>query len=594
MAGRFSVEAVFKAVDRITAPINRMQNRLGKFTRAASRDLYRINRQVDRMVGGLKKVAIAGTAAMALTGAAMADVIGTGADFEQTMVSAAVKFPGEIRKGSEAFKQLEDTARRVGGTTEFTATQAANGLNYLAMAGFNAEQSIAALPGLVNLATAGQVDLATASDIATDSLGAFNLMTKDAAQLQTNLARVSDVLALTSVRANTDIETMFEAIKDGAPVATAAGASVETIATMIGTMANAGIKGTRAGTALKNIFLSLSAPGSAAAKVMQRLHVKTTDASNGVRDAIAVFQDFTRATAELPEAQKMQAFDAIFGKIPIAAAINLTNAADSMVDFRKELEAGTGTTEKMASVMRDTLQGRLKSLSSAIESVKLRLFGMTSGPLSDVVDRMVAWTRANEDFIATKIGDVILSIVNNFDEIVATLKKIGVGLAIFMGLSAILKTFIAVMTAVNLVMALNPVGLIVLGVVALIAAFTALVVWVDDVAGSFDKLPGIIRVILAPLELLIKAIKFVKDNWGAVSGAASALGSFLGFGGGSDTQQATAAPQMVSPQERTARSVEESRTTSTSEVTIKDQTGRAEVTQGRLGPGLQLTHTGAF
>ncbi len=597
MARRFSVEAIFKAVDKVTAPVTRMQNRVGKLTRSMRNNFDKLNRSVNKFGQGIKKGAIVATAALALTSGAMANVIMTGAEFEQTLVSAAAKFPGEIRKGTEAFKQLEDAARKTGATTEFTATQSAQALNFLAMAGFNAEQSVSALPGVVDLATAASVDLATATDVATDSLGAFGLMTKDATKLGVNLARVNDVIAKTTTTANTTVETLFETIKDGAPVATSAGASLETFAALAGELANAGIKGTRAGTTLKNMFLTIAAPTAGAAKILKRLGIQTRDANGDMLDIVDVLGSLNKSLAGLGTAEKAGVLEGIFGKIPIAGVNVLLQAgSDRLKEYRKQLEGASGASTIMANVMRDTLQGRLNSLTSAIEGVKISMFTMTSGPLSDTVDKMTEWVRANEQLIASNIGGFISNLINNFSEIVVWLKRIGTALLVFVAFSTVLKTLIGVLTLVNLVMAANPITLIVLGVLALIAAFTALVVWIDDIAAGFDRLPGIIQAVLLPIGLLIKAIKFIKDNIGVIGDVASAVGSevgsFFGFGGDEPTPQPAA--QMVSPQERVARSIEEKRSTSTAEVTIKDDTGRAEVTGGGLGGGVKLTPTGSF
>jgi len=544
----------------------------------------------------MKKGAVAVTAALALTSGAMASVITTGADFEQTLVSAAAKFPGEIRKGTESFKRLEEAARKTGATTEFSASQAAQALNFLAMAGFDAESSVAALPGVVDLATAANVDLATATDVASDSLGAFGLMTKDASKLGMNLARVNDVIAKTTTSANTTVEALFETIKDGAPVATTAGASIETFAALAGELANSGIKGSKAGTTLKNMFLSLSAPGNGAAKILKRLGVQTKDANGDMRDIVDILGDLSGSLDGLGTADRSGVLEGIFGKIPIAGVnVLLASGSKRLNEYRKELEGASGASSKMASVMRDTLQGRLNSLSSAVEGVKISIFSMTEGPLSDTVDKMTEWVRVNEKLIATNVGGFIASVMENLPEIVMWIERIGKGLAVFVAFSVVLKTLIGILTLVNLVMAANPIVLIILGVLALIAAFTALVVWIDDIAAGFDSMPGFIQAILAPIGLLIKAIKFIKDNFGVISSAVGAVGDFLGFGGedGADGQ-GVPAPQMVSPQDRIAQSVEEKRTTSTAEVTIKDETGRAEVTGGKLGSGLSLMASGAF
>lgn len=641
MAGRFSVEAVFKAVDRMTAPISRMQNRVGRFTRAMGSRFDRLNRNVDKFAAGVRRGALAVTAGLALSTGAMASVISTGADFEQTLVSAAAKFPGEIRRGTAAFEKLELAARQTGATTEFTASEAASALNFLAMAGFDAEASVAALPGVVDLATAAQVDLATATDIASDSLGAFGLMSKDATQLGANLARVNDVIAKTTTSSNTTVERLFDTIREGAPVATSAGASLETFAALAGELANSGIKGGQAGTVLKNMFVRLQAPTGAAARVLNRLGIQTKDASGNMLDIVDILGQFNDATKNMGSTQKAAALQAVFGMEAIAGVnILLESGTDRLNEYRTELEGASGASSTMASVMRDTLQGRLNSLKSAVEGVKISIFTMTSGPLSDAIDKMTEWVRVNEKVIASSIGEFLANIINNFESIVKWAKRIGIGLAVFFTLAAILKTLVLIMTAVNLVMAANPITWIVLGIVALIAAIAAAIIWWDEIKAAFLSLPGPVKAAIAvltgPIGWLIGAASLIMDNWepikaffgdlwggvvnifnGAldkitgivdlVKGKAAAIvdtisslgkgvAEFFGFGGSDEeeTNRGATGPQIVSPQDRVARSIEEQRTTSTAEVTIRDETGRAEVTGGQLGPGLALANSGAF
>jgi TP901 family phage tail tape measure protein len=570
MAGRFSVEAVFKAVDRVTAPVTRMQNQVGKLTRGMGRGFHRLNRSVDKFTDGVKKGALAVTAALALTTGAMANVITTGADFEQTITAAAAKFPGEIRRGTAAFEALEAAARKTGATTEFTASQSAEALNFLAMAGFNAESSIAALPGVVDLATAAQVDLATATDVASDSLGAFNLMTKDSTQLSKNLARVNDVIAKTTTSANTTVETLFETIKDGAPVATSAGASLETFAALAGELANAGIKGTRAGTTLKNMFLKLAAPVAGGAKILRRLGIQTQDAGGDMRDIVDILGDLNKSLDGLGTAERAGVLEGIFGKIPIAGVnILLQSGSERLREYRKELEGASGASTVMAAVMRDTLQGRLNSLKSAVEGVKISIFSMTRGPLVEVVDKMTLWVRANEGLIASNIGEFLNLIITNFGTIVSALGNIAAGVASVMALGVALKAVSAILGVINLIMAANP---IVLGIMAAVAAVALL-------SGKLDP--------------VLDVIKSIGSGIANAFSAVSSLGRVFGFGDEPEPARATAA-QMVSPQERMARSIAEQRTTSTAEVTIRDETKRAEVTSGKLGAGVSIQQTGGF
>lgn len=637
MANRFSVEAVFKAVDRLTAPVTRMQNRVNKFTRSLTRRFHTLNRSVDKFTGAIKRGAVVAAASLATTSVAFANVIGVGARFEKTLVSAAVKFPGEIRKGTAAFEALEAAAREVGATTEFTASQSAEALNFLAMAGFDAEASVAALPGVVDLATAANSDLARATDVASDSLGAFGLMTSDVTKLSANLARINDVIVKTTTSANTTLDSFFETIKDGAPVATTAGASLETFSALAAGLAEAGIKGSRAGTTLKNIFLSLSAPTGEAAKVIQRLGLRTVDAGGNLRDIIDVFQDLDKSLEGLGTAQRSAVLERIFGKIPIAGVNNLLRiGSDRLREFRHMLEGASGASSEMADVIRNTLQGRIDSLNSAIEGVKLTLFSMTEGPLNDVVERMTAWVRANEKVIATRIGEFLAGIIDNFEAIVKWLKRIGISLAVFVTLVTILKSLALVLTVVNLLMAANPVGLIIVGILALTAALAASIVWLDELKEALSGIPTVTDLVVAAMKakaavmaslagVVISAWqgvkKFFADMWagivsifeagvakvvglistvgGAISSAASGIagvGRFIGLGSDESNGVAANAVQssVVSPEERIARSIEERSVTQSSEVTIRDETGRAELTAGTLGLGLTLQNSGAF
>ena len=198
MASRFSIETIFKAVDQMSAPSKKMQRSVGGIGKAAERHIMRADKALSGWMRSTRSFALGATVALAPVGFVLGDIIKTGAEFEQTLVNAGAKFPGMVTKGTAAFQKLSDAAREVGRTTEFTASQAAGGLNFLAMAGFNAEQAMSALPGLVDLATASQSDLARASDIATDTLGSFGLLAEDAAERARNLARVNDVLVKTT------------------------------------------------------------------------------------------------------------------------------------------------------------------------------------------------------------------------------------------------------------------------------------------------------------------------------------------------------------------------------------------------------------
>jgi len=529
MAGRFSVEAVFKAVDRVTAPVSRMQNKVGKFTRSIGRRFHKANKFVEKFSNGIKQGALIGAAAVGALGVALGKIVMTGAKFEQTIVNAAAKFPGAIRKGTKAFKALEDAARTTGKTTEFTASQSAEALNFLAMAGFSAEGAIAALPGVVDLATAASIELAEATDIVSDSLGAFGLATKDAAQLGKNLSRVNDVMAKTATTANTTIQDMFEAIKEAGPIATTAGASIETVSALIGELANSGIKGTRAGTTLKNMFVRLAAPAGKGASLLKKFGIQTKDANGDMLDIVDVLGDLDEKLAGLGTAERTGVLEGIFGKIPLAGVnVLLKSGADRLRKYRHELENASGASAEMAAVMRDTVQGRLNALKSAVEGVSISIFGMTKGPLADIIEETTKWVRANEQVIAKDVGKFIRDAIpplKTFAKIIGGIVKFIYQLGAGLGITAA-------------------------------------------------------KIIIATENLINSTAGFFEDRFGEISEDFNQLI----HGSGS--------PQVTGPQQRATD--QRATTTNTAEVTIKDETGRAEVSGGTLGSNIKLQPTGAF
>jgi len=286
MALSFSVFNKFKAIDDVSRPMRKMDRSVSRFGKTTVREFKRADKAASGFSKKLKALAALALTAISLqviTGQ-LASAVTIGAQFEQTIVSAAAKFGDMAERGSSNFKKLENAAKSAGKVTEFTASEAAEGLNFLAMAGFNVEQSISALPGVINLATASQVDLATASDMATDTLGSFNLMTKNTIQLQKNLGRVNDVMAKTTTTANVNMEQLFETFTESAPIATSLGASIETVAALAGTLGNAGIKASRAGTTLKNVFIKLAAATPEATKRLDQLRIKLKNSSGDFRD----------------------------------------------------------------------------------------------------------------------------------------------------------------------------------------------------------------------------------------------------------------------------------------------------------------------
>jgi TP901 family phage tail tape measure protein len=405
MPGKFSIEAIFSGKNHLSRMLQGLEGRLAKFSRSANAAFGQVtgasrrfaqgvnnvsDRVNERLTPSIKSMGVAAAAAGAVATAGLVDVIGTGAEFENTMIRAAAKFSPAIRKGTAEFEALRIATETVGAKTEFNAQQAAGALKELASAGFGSKQAIAALAGVVDLATVAELDLNSASEIATKSLGAFGLKTENATQLGLNLSRVNDVLARTADATSASIGGLFETIKEGAPVAMTAGGSLETFMALAGQLSESGIEASVAGTTLKNFFLSLAAPTAEASAVLDRFGIKTKDASGNVADAISVLGQLEKATSKLGSADKSAALEGIFGKIPIAGVASLVGSGsfEKLQKLRTELEKAGGSTALQAGVVRDSTKSDIDGLTSAWDGLKIAIFGVIGAPVRDALQGM--------------------------------------------------------------------------------------------------------------------------------------------------------------------------------------------------------------
>jgi TP901 family phage tail tape measure protein len=419
---KFSIEAVFSALDKISAPIAKIRTKLASLGKGASSALRGANAAVDKSIAGMGKlssaVGVGAAVSVAGLGLALKDTIEEGANFERTMVFAAAQFPGMIKQGTKEFSALEAAARRVGDETEFSSQDAAEGLTLLATAGLSAEAAIAALPKVVNFATASKVDFARASDIANDAMGAFGLTTKNATKNAANMSRVMDVLTRASADSTTNVEELFEAVKMGGPIAKTAGASLEQFIGMTEVLAGVGIKGGEAGTAIRNMFLELGAPSTAAVKGMDRLGVKLAKTKSGSIDMAATVERFAKATSKMTRAQKIQALGNVFGARTVGPFIALMDAgAGKIAEFQKSLEDATGTTEGMAKLLSADTLGALRNFSSLIDGVKLDVFAAIRPVLMDIIKATSDWVTANRELIKSNAAEWIAALRDNLPKI---------------------------------------------------------------------------------------------------------------------------------------------------------------------------------
>lgn len=286
-----------------------------------------------------------------------------GMEFDKTMARV-----GAVSNASaEDLGRLRDKARELGASTVFSASQAAEGMTYLAMAGFKTDDMLKAMPGMLNLASAGQVDLANASDIAASMLNGFGL---EASQIN----RVADTMVNTFANSSTDLQGLGETMKYVAPVAASMGVDLETVAAMAGKLGDNAIRGSQAGTAMRAVFTRLVAPATEGQKALYALGVSVKDAQGNVRAMPDVLKDIGVALNKLPQAAQAAIKKDIFGQEAMSAAgILMNNAVDGTLQNFIDKVKEAGSAERVAKEQTDNLDGELASLNSAFEETQLIL-----------------------------------------------------------------------------------------------------------------------------------------------------------------------------------------------------------------------------
>lgn len=346
-------------------------------------------------------LAATGTAAVALGGYA----VSVGKDFEAQM-STVQSISGAT---GDEFEALKAKAKEMGSTTSFSATEAGAAMEYMAMAGWKSEDMIEGIGGIMNLAAASGEDLALTSDIVTDALTAFGLSAKDSGHF-------ADVLAAASSNANTNVAMLGESFQYAAPVAGALGISAEDTSVALGLMANAGIKASSAGTALRTGLTNLAKPTKQMQQYMDRYNiamVKNEDGSINLRDTMI---DLRQKMNGLSESEQAAAAAAIFGKNSMAGWLAIVNSSDE--DFNKlagAIDNCNGKAEEMAAIKLDNLEGDITLLKSAAEGFGISLYENMQGPMREWVqfgkDQIGILQEALDsggfEGLASAIGDVL-------------------------------------------------------------------------------------------------------------------------------------------------------------------------------------------
>lgn len=398
----------------------------------------------DGIKNGLSNVGSVASKALGLTTKAVGSVsaglsagaiasVKFGSNFEAAMSGVAATMgmtSAEINSGSADYERLEQAAKDAGATTKFSASQAAEALNYMALAGYDVDESIATLPTVLNLAAAGGMDLATASDMVTDSMSALGDMAGTADSFV-------DKMAKTSQKSNTSVAQLGEAILTVGGTAKSMAGGVDEMNTVLGILADNGIKGAEGGTALRNMILSLSAPTDTASAKMEELGLSVFDAEGKMRPMNDIFNDLNGILSTMTEGEQTQVLNTIFNKVDLKS-VNalLANSGERFDELSGYIADCDGAAANMADTMNNNLQGSVTILQSALEGLGISVYEQMEEPLKEAVkvgngyiDELSAALKENgPDGLVAALGQILADIALRAAEFAPQLIELAVQL----------------------------------------------------------------------------------------------------------------------------------------------------------------------
>lgn len=350
-----------------------IENGLGKISSLASKGLATATKTITAT-----SAALSGMGGYAIK---------VGSSFEAAMSQVAATMgmsAEEIHNGSAEFSKLQEAAKNAGATTKFSATQAAEALNYMALAGYDTNKSVQTLPTVLNLAAAGDMDLATASDMVTDSMSALG----DKAGTVESFV---DKMAKTSQKSNTSVQQLGEALLTVGGTAKSLAGGVTEANTVLGIFADNGVKGAEGGTALRNVILSLSAPTDIARKKMAELGLNVFDAEGKMRPLNDTFNDLNKILGSMNEGERTQVLNTIFNKVDLKS-VNalLANSGERFDQLKGYIEDADGAVGQMADTMQDNLQGKMTTLNSALEGLGIGIYENIEDSLKEAAEEGIS------------------------------------------------------------------------------------------------------------------------------------------------------------------------------------------------------------
>lgn len=430
-AGRFSVEAAFRAVDQYSSVVAGIGKSTDKMLGNLSKGVASVNAANAKVIEGLKAIGLAAIAAGGVAGAGLLHIVHAGADFEQSITNVGAV----MGKTRSQIADLEKEAMRLGVVTQFSSSEVAEAMEMMAKKGFDSSEILQGIPGVLNAIAASGQGMAEVSTVVGSAIRGFGLEAK-------NASHVADLLAFAAEKTGATITDMGVALSNAAPTAKTLGVSIEDTAAAVGLMQKMGIDASTAGTAVATMLAKITKPSKDAAAQMAAMGIKFKDAHGNALPFVQILGQFVKAGDKAGGNMNRMAFFAeLVGLRGDKAAIALSDMAKSG-DFQKlaeGLKTVDGYSEKVAKIRLDTTMGSWKLFTSTIEVLETKLFNLQSGPLRGVIDNVNGWVAANQDLIVQKVQNTIAQIYENISKIVMWVERVGAGIAIFFAWAAAVK-----------------------------------------------------------------------------------------------------------------------------------------------------------
>lgn len=504
--------------DKFTSGVKNVKGQLDSIAKAAGKSGTETAKQIGSAMtsaGGTMTKMVT----LPLLGIGTASVH-TAATFESSMSQVAATMgltADEMKRGEGGYKDLEKAALDMGATTQFSASQAAEAINYLALAGYDSEKAIDTLPVVLNLAAAGGMELAAASDMVTDAMSALGLETSQAAQF-------TDEMAVTAQKSNTSVSQLGDAILTvGGTAKMLKGGTVELNAEL-GILADNGIKGAEGGTALRNMILSLTAPTDQAREALHKLGVEVFDAEGNMRSLDDIFQDLNGTLADMNDSQRSEVLSTIFNKVDLKSAnALLANSGERFKELSGYISESDGAAADMAATMNDNLNGKLTQLSSAMEGAGIVIGNAlipVIGSLTEFINGLVSGFNSLDPTMQTAIVVV--------GGVVAAIGPLLMVIGMIVTAVSTIAPVIGGAGAAFMAFATGPVGIIIAAITAVIGVVVALYNNSEEFRNFVDGLPDFFEGVLMTIQgAFDSAQATISGVFSSIQGAASGAVSFI-------------------------------------------------------------------